>query len=358
MASFSDDFNRGDSSSLGAGWVEVSGDWSIISTQLSPGSTGGTILLRAAGAMASSDHFAQVTIAATASASQGVWCRGNLDLTSGYLWRNNGSSWNLFSVVGEEFSFIGSYAAAASPGDVAGVQAVGSTIKAFVNGVERVSVTDTAVPTGTTVGVRSDAVSSIRYDSFSAGDITAAGTGTADGVFGGLAGAASGVRKVSGSAASSHGGLTGAANGTRKVVGTAALAGGPLAGNAAGVRTVAGSAAATFGGLAGSAVSPSLVTGFAGASYGGLIGRATVLGTQQADNPGGAERSGLYGLLDILHEGAQLAREDRERTPAACPDCGEPLRSGPGGQLYCSFDGSTWGVGGRRTGHVSVNGGR
>lgn len=176
MTSFSDDFNRADSTDLGANWVEVSGDWSIVSQQLSPGAAGGTIILRAATAMASNDNFAQITIAATTVASQGVWCRGNSNISQGYLWRNNGTTWDLFSVVGGSFTNIGTYSAAAAPGDVAKVQAVGSTITGYVNGVSRVSVTNTAVTTGTAVGVRSDSASAIRYDDFAAGDVTAGAT--------------------------------------------------------------------------------------------------------------------------------------------------------------------------------------
>ncbi|MGW1492550.1 hypothetical protein [Streptomyces sp. NPDC002402] len=176
MASFSDDFNRADSTDLGAGWVEVSGDWSIVSAQLSPGAAGGTIILRAAGAMASNDNYAQATIAATTAASHGVWCRGNANISNGYLWRNDGTSWDLFSVVGGSFTAIGTYAAAASPGDVAKVQAVGSTIKAYVNGIERVSVTDTGVTTGTSVGIRSESTSSIKFDDFTAADVSAGAT--------------------------------------------------------------------------------------------------------------------------------------------------------------------------------------
>jgi hypothetical protein len=176
VTTFTDDFNRANSTDLGVSWVEVSGDWSIVSSQLSPGAAGGTIILRAAGAMATNDHSAQATIAATTAASQGVWCRGNANITSGYLWRNNGSSWDLFSVVGGSFTVIGTYAAAAAPGDVAKVQAVGSTIKGFVNGVQRVSVTDTNVTTGTSVGIRSDSAGALRYDDFSAADVSAGAT--------------------------------------------------------------------------------------------------------------------------------------------------------------------------------------
>ncbi|MDX2757885.1 hypothetical protein [Streptomyces europaeiscabiei] len=173
MATFTDDFNRANTSDLGAGWVEVSGDWSIVSNQLSPGAAGGTIILRAADPMASNNHSAQVTIAATTAASQGVWCRGNANISTGYLWRNDGTSWNLFSVVGGSFTVIGTYAAAASPGDVAKVQAVGSTVKCFVNGIERVSATDTGVATGTSVGIRSESTGAIRYDDFTAADVSA-----------------------------------------------------------------------------------------------------------------------------------------------------------------------------------------
>lgn len=176
MTTFSDDFNRANSTDLGPNWVEVSGDWSIVSNQLSPGAAGGTIILRAAGAMAGNDHSAQFTIAATTAASQGVWCRGNSNISQGYLWRNDGSSWNLFSVVGGSFTSIGSFAGAAAPGDVAKVQAVGSAIKGYVNGVERVSVTNTAVTTGTSVGIRSESVGALRFDDFAAADVTAGAT--------------------------------------------------------------------------------------------------------------------------------------------------------------------------------------
>ncbi|MEV4424053.1 hypothetical protein AB0K23_01490 [Streptomyces sp. NPDC049602] len=198
MATFTDDFNRADSADLGAGWVQVSGFWAIASSQLSPGSDGGTIILRAAGPMDSSDHSAQVTIAATTAASHGVWCRGNSGISNGYLWRNDGSSWDLFSVVSGTFNVIGSYAAAAAPGDVAKLQVVGSTIKGFVNGVQRVSVTDTSVASGTSVGLRSTSSAAIRFDDFAAADVTA-------GVTLGVAGEAGTAQALAGSKTASLG---------------------------------------------------------------------------------------------------------------------------------------------------------
>lgn len=305
MTTFTDDFNRADSSNLGANWVEVSGDWSIVSNQLSPGAAGGTIILRAAGAMSTNDNSAQVTIAATAAVSQGVWCRGNSNITSGYLWRNDGTSWDLFQVVGGSFTNIGTFAGAAAPSDVAKVQAVGSTIKGFVNGVQRVSVTDTAVASGTSVGIRSESSGSIRYDDFTGADVSSTVTGTGSAAFGAL---------------------TATATGTRSVIGTSSAAFGALTGTASGTRTVSGTAAASFGALT---------------------------TTAQGTVPTAVAQGSWNTLISIINERAQLNSEENERAPVACLACGEPLRPGPRGELFCLFDGSIWAAGGRLIGYVS-----
>mgnify|MGYP006158962415 CR=1 FL=1 len=108
---------------------------------------------------------------------------------------------------------------------------------------------------------------------------------------------------------------------------------------------VTGTAAAAFGGLSAAAAGVRATSGSAAGSFGGLT--ATALGGV----PGASEGS-WYGLLDILREGAQQYREDRTRTPQACEECGEPLRTGPRGELFCLFDGSIWGAGGQRLGQV------
>lgn len=160
-------------------------------------------------------------------------------------------------------------------------------------------------------------------------------TGTAAAAFGALGGTAGGVRRVNGGAAAAYGGLTAAAAGGRTVIGAAGLSGGTLSGAAAGARTVIGSAAGAFGALDAAA------------------------GPPPGPEPAAAtEQGSWYGLLNILHEGAAWRREEQERDPVACLDCGEPLRSGPRSELYCPFDGSTWTTGGRRVGRVSVRAGR
>lgn len=46
-------------------------------------------------------------------------------------------------------------------------------------------------------------------------------------------------------------------------------------------------------------------------------------------------------LRDIAREAAVDAEVERARPPLACPNDGEPLRRGPGGALFCPFDGWT-----------------
>jgi hypothetical protein len=171
-------------------------------------------------------------------------------------------------------------------------------------------------------------------------------TGTATAAFGSLTATGSGVPTVRATATASFGSLAASASGTPKVTGTATFNGGSLTGSAAGLRTVIGSAAGQFGGLSAIATSPSHITGTATGTLGALTA------TARGRGPAAAEQGSWWGLVDILREGAQLAREEQTREPEACPDCGEPLRSGPRSELYCPFDGSIWGAGGRLVGHV------
>lgn len=170
MATYSDDFNRPDSTSIG-NWSENGGDWSIVSNQLKadPSTTSYVIY---ASPLDTADHYAEIVISVVAVTSMGVFARSNQFGSNFYLWRNNGVSWNLFTNVGGTFSQIGTYSAAAVDGDVARIQCVGSTIKGFVNGIERVSVTDTTLTTGNYAGVRADVSNILRFDNFLAGDIS------------------------------------------------------------------------------------------------------------------------------------------------------------------------------------------
>jgi hypothetical protein len=120
----------------------------------------------------------------------------------------------------------------------------------------------------------------------------------------------------------------------------------PLAAN------VTGSAAAAFGALTGSVSGVRTVSGTAAAQFGGLTAAAIDSGSATP------AQGSWYGLLDILAEAADLGREELQRDPVACLDCGEPLRTGPNGEAYCPFDGSIWAAGNRLVGHTSTAGRR
>lgn len=49
-------------------------------------------------------------------------------------------------------------------------------------------------------------------------------------------------------------------------------------------------------------------------------------------------QGGWYGLLAIRDEIIEAYQAD-QAPPIACPNDGEPLSSGPHGELFCQFDG-------------------
>ncbi|HEY3478240.1 MAG TPA: hypothetical protein VGL02_04990 [Streptomyces sp.] len=325
MTSFTDDFNRPDSTTVGNGWVEVAEDWSITSGQLAPAAAGGTGIIACGTAMATDDNSAQATIAVAGAVSCGVWCRGDSVFGNGYLWRNDGTSWDLFRNSSGSFTALATFPGAAANGDIAKIQAVGSTIKAYVNGVERASVTDTGIMIGKNTGLRCAASATVRYDDFAAADVTTGSvvTGTADAPLGALNGSASGRPTVNATAAAPLGGSAAAAVASRTVNAAASAPLGAATTSATGAAAVNAAAAASLGGLTATAVVP-------------------------PPGDGGAVGAGWYGLMDILEEAAELAREERSRVPEACPRCGEPLRTGPDGEAFCRFDGTVWEEGGRQ----------
>lgn len=121
-----------------------------------------------------------------------------------------------------------------------------------------------------------------------------------------------GANTVTGTAAAGLGALAGASTGLRKVLGVAAAPLGALAGAVAGTRTTFGTAAAALGGLTAEAA-------------GGA--------------PAVVESGSWYQLLDITNEIRQTLAEQASALPVACPNDGEPLLTGPNGELFCRFDG-------------------
>lgn len=42
-------------------------------------------------------------------------------------------------------------------------------------------------------------------------------------------------------------------------------------------------------------------------------------------------------LINIYREAREIAAEERSRRPEACPNDGEPLKTGPDTKLYCPW---------------------
>jgi hypothetical protein len=169
MAIYSDDFNRADSTNLGSNWTELDDDWSIKSNQLAPGiSTTGIVLYNRP--LDTTDQYAQITMTVTTGTSMGIFARSDINKSAFYLLRSNGTDWTLFRNIGGSFTSLGSYTANLAVGDVARIECIGTTIKGYVNGIERISVTDTQITTGNYAGVRSAQSSTARFDNFVTAD--------------------------------------------------------------------------------------------------------------------------------------------------------------------------------------------
>ena len=339
MTTFFDDFNRSNGAP-GASWVDSSGLWTIVSQQLSSGTAGGTIIIRAATAMSTSDNSAQVTIAATGAVSHGVWCRGDATFAHGYLWRNDGTSWVLFANVGGSFTSLGSFAGAAVAGDVAKVQAVGSTIKGLVNGVVRVSVTDTSVTTGTAVGLRAESTNLLRFDDFTGADAATGSTGDAS-LTSTATLSASGLRATAGDAAqaataglSAAGQLAATGSASEAVTATLTAAGTRSASSAAACAVTAPlSAAGTLAAAGSATASPTAAlsaSGTAGFTVGAsLAGSAGLSAAGARGTAGGGSLSAGVGLLAAGSVASVAARGSSHAGVAVSPRAGQGASSAP-----------------------------
>lgn len=174
----SDNFNRANESLDAGSWVEVSGNWSVTSNRamVSPG--GAVVRARHTTALSSSDNYSQADIDSDTSGQyNGTYCRANNSDLAAYA---SEVSWledtiDLLSVNGAgSATLLGTVGQTAIPGTpiTLKLQANGSTIKLFLGITEKVSVTNTAVSSGTYVAMWGYATSSF-HDNFEAADLGA-----------------------------------------------------------------------------------------------------------------------------------------------------------------------------------------
>ncbi|KAF0218801.1 MAG: laminin G sub domain [Geobacteraceae bacterium] len=152
----------------------------ITSNRCRNSATAGLSCYYHSGVSANADYSASLDIYAasnSANSQSGAACRLSTSDNTMYLARYiQGTGWTLAKIVSGTFTQLGStYAQTLTVGNIYNVkvQAVGSTIKMFVDGVERVSVTDTAITTAGKAGLRSQlgtATTGYHLDNFQAID--------------------------------------------------------------------------------------------------------------------------------------------------------------------------------------------
>lgn len=183
-ATYTDDFNRTNSTNLGANWKEVYGDGEISSNKLRT-VTAANLYARYEQNLASTNHYAKVDVVALGGASSAPGClvRCNSPATDDaansqfYMGRYNHDAgslrWQVFKNVLNTFTSLAETAEAApSVTYTQKLEANGSTLKLYLSTTEKVSITDTAITTGTKAGVRTVLRSGVELDNFEAADLS------------------------------------------------------------------------------------------------------------------------------------------------------------------------------------------
>lgn len=194
MSSVTDDFNRADSSTLGANWTRNStGDLGIVSNQVKFNS-GATGFLQSTytGVSWTNDHYAEVkliTLASTKDMGCVVRGGGTSDANvTGYFFVVNDTdaavtlgssiSCGIYKLAGTSSAVLvtsSGFTQTLSANDVIRLSVTGTSLVASVNGVTKVSVTDSLYASGKPGIYISGSGNTCTLDDFAAADIAATG---------------------------------------------------------------------------------------------------------------------------------------------------------------------------------------
>lgn len=177
--------------------------------------------------------------------------------------------------------------------------------------------------------------------------VTTSGTVTQDGLYDGHAGANSVqyfAYQTAATAGSQTFGVTNASNLTWVAVGVEVKSSATAwTGSATSTATASTTAAAGLSAVGSATDTTTAATTATAALTASASATSTTTATITAEATTGAvttvQTGSWYGLLDILAEAADIARQYATTPPAACPNDGEPLITGPDGRLFCRFDG-------------------
>lgn len=172
-----DDFNRADQTGLGTGaggwsWTSVTGSIDIASNQATPPALVAN-RSRAESDLSSVDHYAQADIVALSGSSRvaGPMARYASAADTGYIFLiTTGGATTLDKVVTGTRTALGTSTASISLPDTLKMESNGSTQTGYYNAVSNVSLTDTAITTGTRTGLHQrSGITSL--DNFEAADL-------------------------------------------------------------------------------------------------------------------------------------------------------------------------------------------
>lgn len=203
MAQYSDNFNRADSTNLGANWTEVNLDSQIVSNTLQAVTVAQQCRIRWTADFATDNNFGQVdstNLAQATSNFPAALCRYDSAADSCYGFRRIGNAVlasytaQLYKVVTGTVTLLGSPVtvarAAVGTSETLYVSASGSTLVGKINGTTQHTLTDTSLTTGKRGGasVRAGAaIADCTIDNYAGGDLLITGTGgiTGTGVWAG-----------------------------------------------------------------------------------------------------------------------------------------------------------------------------
>ena len=181
---FSDDFNRANSNSPGAGWTERIGDWDILSNAMRKESGNNTASVVHIATLSTADYAVEVDIKSTGGVNQhrGPIARRvnngaqNSDFYTAVL-TTNGNDLDFFKREGTTWTKLDDQSQAYGTGSFTTVriEVNGSSMKSFGNGVAKSNFTDTSFTAAGDAGLVVGNVQDQDFDNFLVEDFTVAG---------------------------------------------------------------------------------------------------------------------------------------------------------------------------------------
>jgi hypothetical protein len=146
-----DNFNRADSTDLGASWDVVPGESNcqIVANAVRAGVGGGADCSESYnGVTWPNDQYSQIVIVSLSDRFVGPVVRASTSANTLYLVECATTNIYLYKVVSASGTLLVNYSGTVSVGDIIRLEAQGTTLRVFQNGTQRISTTDTSIASG------------------------------------------------------------------------------------------------------------------------------------------------------------------------------------------------------------------